>query len=143
VAVARTGTDTLCVVALPEETVDTTDWECETGLGRTAVMMSECAEASEGRVVLDGKSASKGGGSHGDGLQSVKTYLCALDLAPLALPPDLPPVILMDLGGGIGLGELVVVVSELDAVDGCALMDGCWCLEEEEKVLVDGGKGNK
>ena len=25
------GTDTLCVVALPQETVDTTDWECETG----------------------------------------------------------------------------------------------------------------
>lgn len=34
----------------------------------------------------------------------MKTYLCALDLAPLALPPDLPPVILMDLGGGVGLG---------------------------------------
>lgn len=28
-----TGTDTLCVVALPQETVDATDWECETGLG--------------------------------------------------------------------------------------------------------------
>ena len=31
-----TGTDTLGVVALPEETVDTTDGERETGLGRTA-----------------------------------------------------------------------------------------------------------
>jgi len=30
-----TGTDTLSVVALSEETVDTTNWECETGLGRT------------------------------------------------------------------------------------------------------------
>lgn len=32
-----TGTDTLSVVALPEETVDTADGECETGLGGTAV----------------------------------------------------------------------------------------------------------
>ena len=29
-----TGTDTLSVVALPQETMDTTDWECETRLGR-------------------------------------------------------------------------------------------------------------
>lgn len=29
-----TSTDTLGVVAFPQETVDTTDWECETGLGR-------------------------------------------------------------------------------------------------------------
>jgi hypothetical protein len=32
-----TSTDTLSVVALAEETVDTTDGECETGLGRSAV----------------------------------------------------------------------------------------------------------
>ena len=32
-----TGTDTLSIVALAEETVDTTDWECETSLGRSAV----------------------------------------------------------------------------------------------------------
>ena len=31
-----TGTDTLSVVALAEETVDTTDRECETSLGRAA-----------------------------------------------------------------------------------------------------------
>lgn len=31
-----TGTDTLSVVALSQETVDTTDRESETGLGRTA-----------------------------------------------------------------------------------------------------------
>jgi hypothetical protein len=31
----RTGTDTLGVVALAEQTVDTTDGERETGLGRT------------------------------------------------------------------------------------------------------------
>lgn len=28
-----TSTDTLSVVALAEKTVNTTDWECETGLG--------------------------------------------------------------------------------------------------------------
>jgi len=32
-----TGTDTLSVVALPEQTVDTSDGERETGLGRTAL----------------------------------------------------------------------------------------------------------
>ena len=31
-----TSTDTLSIVALAEETVDTTDWECETSLGRSA-----------------------------------------------------------------------------------------------------------
>jgi hypothetical protein len=31
-----TGTNTLSVVALSEQTVDTTDWECETSLGRPA-----------------------------------------------------------------------------------------------------------
>jgi len=32
-----TSTDTLSVVALAEETVDTTDWECETSLGRSGL----------------------------------------------------------------------------------------------------------
>jgi hypothetical protein len=32
-----TSTNTLSVVALAEKTVDTTDGECETGLGRAAV----------------------------------------------------------------------------------------------------------
>lgn len=32
-----TSTDTLSVVALAKETVDTADWECETSLGRTPV----------------------------------------------------------------------------------------------------------
>jgi len=32
-----TGTDTLSVVALPQQTVDTSDGESETGLGRTAI----------------------------------------------------------------------------------------------------------
>lgn len=44
--VGLTGTNTLSVVALAEESVNTTDWECETSLGRTAVrrMMSVCAD---------------------------------------------------------------------------------------------------
>lgn len=33
-----TSTNTLSIVALSEETVDTTDWESETSLGRTTVM---------------------------------------------------------------------------------------------------------
>lgn len=42
------GTDTLGVVALAEETVDTTNGERETGLGRAAVkgMMSVCADGN-------------------------------------------------------------------------------------------------
>ena len=32
------------------------------------------------------------------------THDCALDLVPEAFPPDLPPVILMDLGWGVGFG---------------------------------------
>ncbi len=29
----RTGTNTLGIVALPQQTMDTADWECETGFG--------------------------------------------------------------------------------------------------------------
>lgn len=35
----RTGTNALGVVSLAEKTVDTTDWECETSLGRAAIRM--------------------------------------------------------------------------------------------------------
>ena len=42
------GTDTLGVVALAEETVDTTNGERETGLGGTAGMMSVCADGDCG-----------------------------------------------------------------------------------------------
>jgi len=41
-----TGTDTLSIVALAEETVDTTDREGETGLGRTT---GECQSGFKGR----------------------------------------------------------------------------------------------
>lgn len=48
-------------------------------------------------------------------MRSVKTYLCALDLAPLALPPDLPPVILMDLcGWGCWVDEVVLEVMDVE-----------------------------
>ena len=43
-----------------------------------------------------------------------ETYLCALVLAPLALPPDLPPVILMDLGGWGGFGDVVELVMKTE-----------------------------
>jgi hypothetical protein len=39
-----TSTNTLSIVALSEETVDTTNWECKTGLGRSAVV-NELANA--------------------------------------------------------------------------------------------------
>ena len=62
------------------------------------------------RVFLDGENASKVVDSDEGGPEAVKTYDCAVDLAPLALPPDLPPVILMDLDKCGGLGELFEVV---------------------------------
>ena len=46
-----TSTDTLSIVALAEETVDTTDWECETGLGGTAVATSQQWRFMIGTVV--------------------------------------------------------------------------------------------
>ena len=65
------------------------------------------------------------------GLQSMKTYLCALVLAPLALPPDLPPVILMDLGDGVRLVELMDLVEVVDAE--CRFVVDRWRLDEEEE----------
>ena len=38
-----------------------------------------------------------------------RTHDCALDLVPEAFPPDLPPVILIDLGG-VGFLGLVRLV---------------------------------
>lgn len=67
-----TGTDTLGVVALPQKTVDTTNRERETSLGRTAKMMLI-------RLRRD---------------CSVATYDCAF-LEPEALPPDLPPPVIL------------------------------------------------
>ena len=49
------------------------------------------------RAVLGGENASKVMDGDQQHLKTVKTYDCAVDLAPEALPPDFPPVIL-DLG---------------------------------------------
>jgi hypothetical protein len=46
-----TGTDTLSVVALSEETVDTADWESKTSLGG-ATVAKEVSQADRVRVVL-------------------------------------------------------------------------------------------
>jgi hypothetical protein len=75
-----TGTDTLSVVALAEQTVDTTDGERQTGLG---------GATEETRVSRAGRK------------RRVETRVATHDwafLEPEALPPDLPPpVILKDL----------------------------------------------
>ena len=60
----RAGTDTLGVVALPQQTVDTADGERETSLGRATVIgsvwfMRQMRLRSEIALVLDGKNASK------------------------------------------------------------------------------------
>ena len=65
------------------------------------------------------------------GLQSVKTYLCALVLAPLAFPPDLPPVILMVLGDGVDLVGLMDLDGVVDAE--CRFVVDGWRLDEEEE----------
>lgn len=52
-----------------------------------------------------------------------RTHDCALDLVPEAFPPDLPPVILMDVVGVVVLGGLVVLVEVMKAIDRCVVMD--------------------
>lgn len=72
----RAGTNALGVVALPQETVDTANGEGETGLGRTAALMV--------------RTRPRGGCQQ-------ETYDCAL-FEPLALPPDLPPPVILIVG---------------------------------------------
>lgn len=86
------------------------------------------------RVVLDGKNASKVMDSDEGHQKSVKTYDCAVDLAPLALPPDLPPVILIDLDGLGGLDELFEVVGWLWTLEVDGYWDG-WRELKESKVV--------
>jgi hypothetical protein len=73
-----TSTDTLGVVTLAEQTVNTTDGEGETSLGRTAANQVSVYIRNQ-RVELRSR---------------WETYDCAF-LLPLALPPDFPPVILL------------------------------------------------
>lgn len=74
--------------------MDTTDRECQTGLGGTTV--DETCQ-----LLIDAGSNTKWGRrdkTRQDMEDQETTYDCAL-LEPLALPPDLPPpVILIDLG---------------------------------------------
>ena len=66
----------------------------------------------------------------------MRTYLWALDLAPLALPPDFPPVILMDLDGLVDVGDgFVVLVMEIGVDSRCVAGDVCG--QEEKKVFAN------
>jgi hypothetical protein len=80
------GTDTLSVVALAEKTVDTADGEGQTSLGRTAVDGKRSQKMALQNKGLDPKNITRRMGWWKD------THDCAF-LEPLALPPDLPPVI--------------------------------------------------
>lgn len=87
------GTDTLGVVALTEKTVNTTDGERETSLGRAPVEWgqygkTQCAKAR--------------------GKTRKSTHDCAF-FEPEALPPDLPPPVILKVGfGGVGVGKKFV-----------------------------------
>jgi len=76
-----TGTDTLSIVALSQKTVDTANGERETGLGRTAKRYGQHAE--QGEQVLRR-------------CRLPVTYDCAF-LEPEALPPDLPPPVILNV----------------------------------------------
>ena len=90
----RTGTDTLSVVALTEKTVDTADGERETSLRRTTIKILANYRLTRLAPKV-GFSKPKTMNTRANDVKG--TYDCAF-LEPLALPPDLPPpVILMDV----------------------------------------------
>lgn len=78
-----TSTDTLGIVALAQETVDTTDGERQAGLRGTTT------DGICQRLMIRGGGLEVGTRDRWE----ESTHDCAL-LEPLALPPDLPPVIL-------------------------------------------------
>lgn len=88
-----TGTDTLGVVALAQQTVDTADGERQTSLGGTA---------ADGDMSVHGPETERGETTRKTRrkrwVEWRSTHDCAL-LEPLALPPDLPPVILIEVWG--------------------------------------------
>ena len=65
----------------------------------------------------------------------MKTYLCALVLAPLAFPPDLPPVILMVLDELVVMGEVMDLAGVMDAE--CRFVVDGWRLDEEKERNED------
>lgn len=96
-----TGTDTLSVVALAEKTVDTADGERQTSLGGTTVeQRSETGRMRWGKM-RDAIKTRPNQGSQG--WTGSSTHDCAL-LEPLALPPDLPPPVILIV---VGVWEVV------------------------------------
>ena len=87
-----TGTDTLGVVTLAEETVNTADGESQTGLGRS----TEGRELA--RIKLKRADTSLENRMKSEMERCVTTYDCAF-LEPLALPPDLPPPVILKVRG--------------------------------------------
>jgi hypothetical protein len=97
-----TSTNTLSVVALSEKTVDTTNGERKTGLGRSAIewlakaqRSRDAIDATCARREKDASKAAKIPRQRGGNREA--THDCAF-LEPLAFPPDLPPVILREVG---------------------------------------------
>lgn len=76
--------------------------------------MQKCKAKTAEMMRLESKTPDKAEAGKG------ATYDWALDLEPLALPPDLPPVILRDLGFGGKGGK----ISELGAEDGLGACGG-------------------
>lgn len=84
--------------------------DAQDGTGRDC----ERKDASEGRAERVGKTQAKGAGCRwrSSAMRKGKkwaTYDWALDLEPLALPPDLPPVIVKSCVGVVKLGKFVKV----------------------------------
>jgi hypothetical protein len=77
-----TGTDTLSVVALSQKTVDTTNGESKTRLGRTAAIESDLIYPS---IVMETNAWNA----------SIEFTYDWEFLEPEALPPDLPPPVIL------------------------------------------------
>ena len=107
-----TGTDTLGIVTLAEKTVDTADGECETGLGRAAEKkLARCSiRNASGNPILQPEGFEEPFGKKepqirkaqiacrvSRGWESLReTYDWAF-LPLLALPPDLPPPVILNV----------------------------------------------
>ena len=118
-----TGTDTLSVVALAEKTVDTANRERETSLGRTAIEaeLADCDREARFETWDRGVLRTRDRGAKRRGRMTRKgTHDCAF-FEPLALPPDLPPpVILMDVFGVEKRGKFVLMKARKDSTWECS-----------------------